>query len=337
MNLDQQHHNLPSTTVASERGFSLGSIISGWLDETAKSPKTRKAYETNIIGFREFVQVAGKDLLYQSPEMDVEIADLAQVWMSRARANGKVLSPATKQQRLATLSSFYDYAIRRRHIRHANPVTLMKRPKVEAYAASQAISPEQLRERLAAIDCTSKQGKQDLALLLVALSTGRRATELSSLRRKHLSEINDRVLMHFEHTKGDKQIDDLLEPEISEVLETWLTEAHGGLFWRSDGDTPIWIDCYHESRYGEPLGYHGIANVCQRRLGTSKVHTLRGTFAILMEQAGAKITDIQQRLQHDNAATTGIYLNKLKRSQNVYSGRLVKVLGLRAENGVDER
>lgn len=330
--LEPQSRNLPSTEIASERGFSIEAIIAGWLNESAKSKKTRLAYDTNLANFRALARKSGKDLIYfdengeTHKDLDVEIADLAQIFISIPEH----LSPATQAQRLATISSFYDYAIRRRHIRRiANPVTLIKRPDVEAYAGAQAIPPEILRERIAKIDSSTQQGKQDLAILLVLVSTGRRVSEVAKIRRKDVEQIGNQIKLHFEHNKNDKQIDDLLAPEISTIVENCLSANHKDAFWTMPSDTPLWIDCYHKSRYGQALGYHGVANICQRWLGTSKVHTTRGTFAILMETSGAKITDIQQRLQHDNAATTGIYLNKLKRHQNAYSGKIVELLGLK--------
>lgn len=334
--IDNPKTKLPSTGIASERGFSIDAVIAGWLNESAKSEKTRMTYKTNLTKFRLLLQSKGKDLIYFDKEgetyknLDVEIADFAQVFMGISEKEGKQLSPATQAQRIATISSFYDYAIRRRHIRHiANPVTLMKRPEVGPYAGAQAIPPEILRERLAKIDVSTQQGKQDLAILLVLVSTGRRVSEIAKLRREDVEQIGSQIKLKFEHTKGNKKIDDLLEPEIAQIVETSLHENHNGAFWMLPEDTPLWIDCYHQSRYGKPLGYHGVSNICQRWLGTSKVHTTRGTFAILMEASGAKLTDIQQRLQHDNAATTGIYMNKLKSYQNAYSGKIVEMLGLK--------
>ena len=55
----------------------------------------------------------------------------------------------------------------------------------------------------------------------------------------------------------------------------------------------------------------GIAS-SEKRIGTSKVHQLRHTFARMLEDAGAKITVIQQRLGHASAATTSIYLQALR-------------------------
>jgi integrase len=91
------------------------------------------------------------------------------------------------------------------------------------------------------------------------------------------------------------------------------------------------VNVYHHSHYGEALGYHGVVGVCQHYLGTSKVHTTRHTFVVLMERAGAKLTDIQQRLGHKNAATTGIYLQQLRRERNPYGEKLAALLGFEDE------
>jgi len=68
--------------------------------------------------------------------------------------------------------------------------------------------------------------------------------------------------------------------------------------------------------------------VCEKRIGTSKVHQLRHTFARMLEDAGAKISEIQKRLGHASAATTSIYLQALRADENPYAEELVKVLGV---------
>jgi integrase len=49
-------------------------------------------------------------------------------------------------------------------------------------------------------------------------------------------------------------------------------------------------------RMGDALSIRSIANICERWLGVSTVHSLRHTFARGMEDAGAKVSDIQARL-----------------------------------------
>jgi site-specific recombinase XerD len=47
-----------------------------------------------------------------------------------------------------------------------------------------------------------------------------------------------------------------------------------------------------------------------------------------MEDAGAKVSDIQAKLGHTNLATTGKYLTALKKSENHHSEALAKLFGL---------
>jgi integrase len=121
---------------------------------------------------------------------------------------------------------------------------------------------------------------------------------------------------------------DTLSSDVSLILGSWLAQFYQGQFWSKQENTPVWVNIHHNKHKGERLGYHGIAGICKHYLGTSKVHTTRHTFAILMEVAGAKLTDIQQRLGHKNAATTGIYMERLTIDQNAYADKLSEMLGL---------
>jgi len=60
----------------------------------------------------------------------------------------------------------------------------------------------------------------------------------------------------------------------------------------------------------------------------SKVHSLRHTFADAMEESGAKLTEIRDRLGHANSATTDRYLQKLRRSKNRSGEQIASMFGL---------
>jgi integrase len=95
-------------------------------------------------------------------------------------------------------------------------------------------------------------------------------------------------------------------------------------------ERPVWISlAYRNGTFGHPLSKRAIADLCERRLGTSKVHTLRHTFARGLEDAGAKISEIQAALDHESLATTGRYLLRLHRQdENPHLGKLSSVYGL---------
>jgi site-specific recombinase XerD len=61
---------------------------------------------------------------------------------------------------------------------------------------------------------------------------------------------------------------------------------------------------------------------------TTKVHTLRHTFARAMEEAGARVTEIQQRLGHNDLSTTGRYLEALASAKNSHGEAVAEALGV---------
>lgn len=320
-----------------ERGISIDAIVNAWLhakDQKSHSAKTRQAYEETINGFRALLQFYGYDLIWRGDDFLAAIADFAQTFAA-TRAEGASrqgeVSPATQSQRLSILSSFYRYAAQRRHSIAGNPIDLVERASVEPYAQSQAIDQDELARKLDAIDIGKEQGIRNLALLSVLLSTGRRVSEVASLTRGSIQLSGEQIRLSYQ-TKGKGHMRDLLTGEVSYILSAWLSRFYEGAFWGSPDDTPVWVNVHHESHRGEKLGYHGIAGICKHYLGTSKVHTTRHSFAILMEAAGAKLTDIQQRLGHKNAATTGIYMNKLTTERNIYADRISELLGLRSRS-----
>jgi site-specific recombinase XerD len=94
-------------------------------------------------------------------------------------------------------------------------------------------------------------------------------------------------------------------------------------------ERPIWISLATRNRtFGHPLSIRAIALINEQRLGTSKVHALRHTFARGLEDAGAKVSEIQARLGHADLGTTGRYLAQLHAGENPHLARLSHLYGL---------
>src|SRR5258708_3333635 len=262
----------------SDRGATIEAIIGGWLqmkyDNKSHSEKTRKAYATTIKAFRDMLLAAGYDLIWYGDDFLPTIADHAQVFASRRSGNSKrqekPIRPATINQRLAILSSFYVYAQRRGHIKTGNPIDSIDRPKVQAYAQARAIEQEEVEARLKEIDPGTIQGARDLAMLSILLSTGRRVSEVATLTREDLHLAGKQIKVIFEHTKGDEVMQDLLSIPVTRVLRTWLEMFYKVPLKDLPADKPLWVNVHHQSHYGEPLGYHGVSGICQHYLGTSK-------------------------------------------------------------------
>jgi site-specific recombinase XerD len=330
----------PLTPIVANNQLDLS--LKAWLHEKfgrTASEQTRKAYTGTITAFRDLLRAHGRDLAWvpgpgqTDKHVCQELALYAQAFagarVATSHHKGEI-SPATKNQRLSILSSFYKFANQHGFLTIGNPIELVGRSPVEAYATSVGLEEDDVQMRLAQIDVKTRQGLRDMALLLVLFMTGRRASEVASLRWRHLQiSKKGQVTLSFEHCKGGKSTRDMLDETAGGVLIAWLQKAYGRRFpGHMDNNDPIWLNLANPTHEGEPLGYQGIAGICKRYLGTSKVHVTRHTCALFLEEAGAKLTDIQGQLLHSNAATTGIYLTRVKRRTNQFAGKLVAMLGV---------
>jgi len=294
--------------------------IAAWLDAKrgrSGSIHTAKIYQTTLADFRRQLQRAGLDL--DSAPRTIALA--AQGWAGQGE-----IAPATHNRRLAVLSSFYTFARKRGHLLGENPIGLVDRRQVQSYAGIEALNPADVRPRLAAIDRSTLAGLRDYALLNVALVTGRRVAEIAGLRWSHLHFDAERIRLHFPRAKGGKVMGDTLPAGVSRALTRYLVEVYGSL-GNLQGDIPIWV-ALSRNQPGRPaLSTRSLETICHERLGIH-FHGLRHTFARTMEDAGAKVSDIQGRLGHASLATTGRYLAALRSSENPHAEQVAELLGL---------
>jgi integrase len=197
------------------------------------------------------------------------------------------------------------------------------RRKVQAYGTATALTPEEARAALAQIDRTTLTGKRDYALLLLALTTGRRVAEIAALRRCDLHIKGHTVTVTFQRCKGGKTMRDTLSESTASALLVWLQAFYGQSPKMMATDAPIFVSLARGSR-GKPLSVTAMKRFCEQQMGCH-FHALRHTFARAMEDAGAKVSEIQARLGHESLDTTGRYLAALKRNENPHSAALDKM------------
>jgi len=315
------------------RSTDLDVIMLGWFHEHAQSARTQHAYMTTLAQFRAWLAQHGLDLDCCEDAQIVQISLLAQAFASSSVTPGQQIQPSTINLRLAILSSFYEYARGKKLVRE-NPIDGVKRAKVQAYASARALDDETTQDAFARIDRETIKGKRDYALLALALLTGRRLQEVATLQLQHLTLRKGKITVSFEHCKGNEQMRDTLPAPVSSALLTWLHAFYGPslAIGRPHDERPVWVSLANGGRsgksYGQQLGIQAIADVCQKYLGTSKVHTMRHTFAHTMEAAGASVSEIQARLGHKSLATTGRYLAQLKQDENKHGDTIAAMLGI---------
>jgi integrase len=302
--------------------------IAAWLEEkTRRSAKTRRAYLDTMQRFRWALQHVGLDL-DSEPE---RVADVAQAWVGQPWGTLRQgVSANTRNQRLAILSSFYTHARKRRHLLGDNPMALLDRESVQSYAKAQPLDAGDVAGRLAAIDRRTPAGARDYALLVLALQTGRRASELASLRWGDVESAgaDGRLTLTWQHCKGGKLMRDVLPPAVGQALLAWLHVAYGDELEALAQEAPVWRSLARNGSRGQALGVQSLADIWQKRLRTSKVHATRHSFAHAMETVGAKVSDIQARLGHASLQTTGRYLAALGSAENAHGEALAALFGV---------
>lgn len=306
----------------------LQRAIAAWIDAKASrsdSAGTVRVYRKMLADFAAHLALIG--LRLDSADV-ARVADAAQAWARHSQKHSGSVARSTYNHRLAVLSSFYSFGVKRGHLAH-NPIDRIERARVQEYAGARPLSPEDVQARLAAIDRSTLIGARDYALLLLALYTGRRASELAALTWCDI-QWSEPVTVTWTRTKGGKVERDVLPPHVARALDEWVTmmRPHGGLV---TDESPVWRAMSpHGTLTARRLSARSLTLLCERRIGTSRVHTLRHTFAHAMEQAGARVSEIQAALGHANISTTSRYLHAMRSEANPYADRLTRLYGLDA-------
>ncbi len=215
----------------------------------------------------------------------------------------------TRNARLAAIHSLFRYAALR-HPEHAATIArvLAILPKRFDRALVTFLTEAEATALVAAPDCATWTGRRDRALLLIAVQTGLRISELIGLR---CNDIHLGAGAHLAcHGKGRKdRITPLTAPTV-EVARTWLAER------RASATDPLF-----PTQTGKPLSRDAIehrialhattaATTCQTLAKKAiTAHVLRHTAAMRLLEAGVDTTVIALWLGHEHVDTTAIYLH----------------------------
>ena len=215
----------------------------------------------------------------------------------------------TRNNRLAAIHSLFGYAALR-HPEHAASIQRVLTIPTKRFERNLVtyLTDDEVDALLAACDTATWTGRRDHAMLVLAIQTGLRISELARLT------IADVVIGTGAHVhtvgKSRKERRTPLVPATVAVLRTWLTERQGSppepLFPTSTGQ-PLSRDAiehrvaHHVSNAGE-----SCASIRTKHITT---HTLRHTAAMRLLFSGVDVTVIALWLGHEQVATTSIYLH----------------------------
>lgn len=214
----------------------------------------------------------------------------------------------TRNTRLAAIRSFFRYVAMTEPSRLLHCQRILSMPNKRYVKRSVTfLAAHEIAALLAAPDRTTWVGRRDHALLVLALQTGLRASELINLRCR------DVVLGTGAHIrcigKGRKERSTPLRRDTVKLIQGWMGK-------RQDSDGPLFQSIRGEQLSRDALEHlvrkHCLAasRVCPSLIGKRVTpHTLRHSTAMELLHHGVDQSVIALWLGHESVETTQIYIH----------------------------
>ena len=216
----------------------------------------------------------------------------------------------TRNARLAAIRSLFRFAAFK-HPEHAAVIERVLALPAKRFdrALITFLTREEVNALLAAPDRSTWTGRRDHALLLTAIQTGLRVSELTGLRCQNIRNGGDIAYLQC-HGKNRKERTVPLIPQTSKTLTAWLKERQGmpedPLFPTVRGgplsrDAVEWLIAKHTRAAAA-----SCATLHAKRV---TAHVLRHTTAMTLLQSDISTTVIALWLGHEQESTTRGYLH----------------------------
>jgi site-specific recombinase XerD len=277
------------------------------LTQRQASPRTVAAYRDTLRLLLTFAQqrTGSPPCRLDLADLDADLVAAFLTHLERDRRNGA----RTRNARLAAIHSLFRYAALR-HPEHAALIQRVLAIPAKRYDRTLVcfLTPPEVDALLAAPDRSTWLGRRDHALLVLAVQTGLRVSELTTLT---LSDLHLGQAPHVRcHGKGRKERATPLTRQTVNVMRDWIRERAGS------GTEPVF-----PTRQGHPLSVDAVqwllakhvttaTSLCPSlRSKTVSPHTLRHSCAVNLLRAGVDIATIALWLGHSDIRATQIYLH----------------------------
>jgi integrase/recombinase XerC len=271
---------------------------------------------------------------------EVRIPDIKE-WQAKMEERG--LTASTIYIRTSMLSSFFRWAMANTPLGQrmsVNPVALArpKKPKPYRTKRTKSLLDDELRALMAHVKALASvkeniAAKRDYALLQWYVKTGRRRTEVISLRGSdvQLRELSrdgvkeDVLIVRYRIKGGRYLMSELRDAVVRGALLDYL-----GASGREDvlkSERPLWTRHDRAGKPGAPLTSHAFVKNLKRyakEAGLEHIHNhmTRHTFARIINEESGSLMETQEALDHEDQATTRIYVEAVAIKRDKYSERI---------------
>ena len=221
-------------------------------------------------------------------------------------------SASTRNTRLVAIRSFFGYVALQepQHAAQAGRVLSLPAKRCTRRPVD-FLDREEVQALLCAPDTRTRAGRRDRTLLLVAVQTGLRASELIGLRCENVQLSAEGAGAHVRCLgKGRKQRCTPLRKDAAAALRAWLEERNGS------PESPVF-----PNRRGRRLSHDGLAYLLDKHVAVAREacpslkkkrvtsHVLRHTTAMELLRSGVDRAVIALWLGHESVETTSVYLH----------------------------
>jgi site-specific recombinase XerD len=277
------------------------------MQQLQASPHTIGSYRDS---FRLLLQFAQKKLGVAPQKLTLEQVDapLIAAFLDDLQAS-RGISAGSRNLRLTAIRSFFRYASFEMPSHSAHIQRVLAIPNKRCTRTQIGfLTREEIDALLRAPDLRTYSGRRDHALILLAVQTGLRLSEIIGLCRR------DFCLTTGAHVrvvgKGRKERSTPLTKSTANVLRAWLREIESG------DDAIVFSNARGGRLSADGVQYllaKQVAHAAQTctSLAKKKVtpHVLRHTMAMELLQAGVERSVIALWLGHESIETTQIYLD----------------------------
>lgn len=296
--------------IVNELPVLLGGFFTDWLmNQKKSSPHTISSYRDT---FRLLLEYASQKLKKEPSQLKIKELhfDLLSDFLKDLIKNRNV-SARTRNARLAAIKSFFRYVAFQepKHIAFCSRVLAISESKFTRNQIN-FLSKDELDILLTTQNLNTWVGRRDHVMILIAIETGLRLSELISLVWTDISLKGSSGYIQC-LGKGRKERCTPISSDTVKVIHNWKSEMDlsGSEFvFPNNQGTKMSSDCFQKQlkKYFK-LAAHQCESFQKKKISP---HTLRHTAAMNLLYAGVDITTIAMIMGHESIETTAIYLEE---------------------------
>ncbi|PVX50959.1 integrase/recombinase XerD [Balneicella halophila] len=264
--------------------------------EKGVAENTLKAYKNDINKLSNYLSVSSQ---VKSP-LRVTKTDLDKFIQS---LNEIEVATATQARIISSINNFFEYLIYDGSIKE-NPASLLESPRLSR-KLPEPLSIEEIDLIIDKIDCETKHGIRNKAMIETMYACGLRVSELITLRLSDLNFDEDYITVIG---KGNKERIVPIGSRAQKYISEYITNVRSQLASHPEHRDTLFLNNRGKGLSRTMVFYiiKDLAQLADIQKSISP-HTFRHSFATHLIEGGANLRAVQEMLGHESITTTEIY------------------------------